>query len=145
MSDQLPTAGDNQWELQEPSPQHYGYAMKPKVRYFETADADLRNFSPEDPDNFWLPLQVIVGPDNDPRGEEIVQFIVCTPKALQATIAREGFLMGRSLVIVDSADMERIKQFITAEIEKIEAPSYAGVGVQLAWLGDYEFEDNPIR
>jgi hypothetical protein len=41
--------------------------------------------------------------------------------------------------------MGRIKQFITAEIEKIEAPSYAGVGVQLAWLGDYEFEDNPIR
>ncbi|SEP45379.1 Imm8 family immunity protein [Amycolatopsis saalfeldensis] len=118
--------------------------MKPKVRYFDAVDADLDDFSPEDPEDFWVPIQVIVGPADDAKAEELIQFTVCTPKALQAAVAREGFLMGRSLVIVDSADMVRIKEFITTEIEKIEAPTYAGVGVQLAWLGNFEFEDNAI-
>src|SRR4051794_17513916 len=111
--------------------------MRASVRHFISPDVDLDAFWPEDPDNFSFLLQALVGPA-DAEGEESLQFIVCTPQALEKRVALEGIVFGRSLVIVNSSDISRILSSIRASIERVEAPSWRALGGRLARLGVYE-------
>ncbi|EWM14106.1 Imm8 family immunity protein [Kutzneria sp. 744] len=114
--------------------------MKAQVRRFISPDVELDSYNPADPDNFSFLLQAIVGP-NDGPGEESVQFIVCTPEALKDKVAREGVVLGRPLVIVDSPQVSRILIAIKSAIERTEGSTWQEVGGRLSRLGRYEFED----
>lgn len=115
--------------------------MRVSVRYFISPDVDLEAFWPDNEDNFSFLLQALVGPAGG-EGEESVQFLVCTPQAIQEKVTQErGILFGRSLVIVSSPNISSILDAIRSRIESIEAASWKEVGVHLARLGIYEFED----
>lgn len=114
--------------------------MKALVRTFISPDIQLDSYHPEDPKNFSFLIQAIVGPSDGP-GEESVQFVVCTPEALKDRIAREGVILGRSLVIADSPHISQILATIKSAIERTQGANWKEVGGRLARLGIYEFED----
>jgi hypothetical protein len=113
------------------------------VRHFISPDVDLDAFWPEDAENFSFLLQALVGPA-DADGEESLQFLVCTPRALDERVTREGIVFGRSMVVVRSPDIPQILHAVRSRIERIEAPSWKEVGARLARLGLYEFEDSVV-
>lgn len=114
--------------------------MRASVRNFISADVDLDSFWPEDEGCFSFLLQALVGPEGA-EGEESLEFLVCTPDYLKEAVSREGVIFGRSLVIVEYPNMHRILEQVKSRVERIEAPSWKEVGVLLARIGKYEFED----
>jgi hypothetical protein len=112
--------------------------MRASVRRFLSPDVDLEDFRPEDPEKFMFLLQVLVGPV-DSIGEESLQFIVVSLGALRELVAADGAVLGRSLVVVDGARMDRILGFVRSAIERMEAPTWAELGRRLARLGVYEW------
>jgi len=113
--------------------------MKASVRHFISPDVDLEDFRPDDPENFSFLLQALVGPA-DSIGEESLQFLVTTPRALEETVQADGVIFGRSLVIVDGPNMPRLLDSVRRAIERLEAPSWELLAQQLTRLGIYEFE-----
>jgi hypothetical protein len=63
--------------------------MKAAVRHFIIPDIDLDDFRPQDPVDFSFLPKALVGP-SDSEGEESLQLIVCTPRALERRVASEG-------------------------------------------------------
>ncbi|GAA2041305.1 hypothetical protein GCM10009839_49640 [Catenulispora yoronensis] len=116
--------------------------MRPVVRYFMSPDVDLDDFQPEDPECFSFLLQVIVGP-RDSEGEESVMMTVCTPRGLEDRVRQSGgVLFGRSLLIVDTPDVQVIKKAVTRAIERIDCPTWREIAYRLSRLGIHEFEDH---
>src|SRR4051794_470996 len=113
--------------------------MRALVRHFISPDIDLDDFKPEDPADFSFLLQALVGPA-DSEGEESIQFLVCTARALARRVASEGLIFGRSLVIIDSPDIPRTLNAIRNAIERAEAPSWDALTRYLERLGIHEFE-----
>jgi Immunity protein 8 len=114
--------------------------MRALVRNFISPDIDLDDFKPDNPAEFSFLLQALVGPD-DSEGEESLQFLVCTPRALERRVASEGIVFGRPLVIVESPDISRILDAVRGAVERPEALSWDALCRRLERLGIYEFED----
>ena len=114
--------------------------MKATIRYFDSPDIDLKNFHPENPEEFSYLLQAFVGPE-DGEGEESVSFVVITPRKLAEEVHFERVVFGRPFVVVSSPDVPRVLAAVRAAIEKIEAESWDGIARRLERLGIYEFED----
>jgi hypothetical protein len=114
--------------------------MRAVVRHFISPDVDLDDFRPGDPVDFSFLLQVLVGP-SDSEGEESLELIVCTPRALERRVAAEGVVFGRPLVIVESPDISRVLKAVRGAVERAEAPSWEALARRLERLGIYEFED----
>jgi hypothetical protein len=114
--------------------------MKVSVRHFISPDVDLDDFRPNDPEDFSFLLQALVGPA-DSIGEESVQFLVTTVRALEKTVQTDRLVFGRSLVIVAGPDMPRILDAVRRAIETLEAPSWGLLAQRLTRLGVYEFEN----
>jgi hypothetical protein len=69
----------------------YGESVKGELRGLYSPDipeTDLESFRPEDGDNFALLVTAFVGPSDAP-GEEMFDFVVCTPRWLAEHPARE--------------------------------------------------------
>jgi immunity protein 8 of polymorphic toxin system len=79
--------------------------MRAVVRHFISPDIDLDDFHPEDPVDFSFLLQVLVGP-HDSEGEESLQLIVCTPRALERRVEAEGVVFGDCRVAGHLSDTE---------------------------------------
>jgi hypothetical protein len=114
--------------------------MRAAVRSFVSPDVDLGAFSPEDPDDFTVLIQAIVGPEGA-EGEESLEFIVTTPGALARKIEAEGPVFGRGFVVVRSTDMSSILNTIEKAIARVEGSDWSAVANRLIRLGFYEFED----
>lgn len=113
--------------------------MRALVRHFISPDINLDDFRPEDSADFSFLLQALVGPD-DSEGEESLQFLVCTPRALERRVASEKLIFGRSLVVVESPDIPQILNAVRGAVERAEAPSWSELARYLERLGVYEFE-----
>jgi hypothetical protein len=103
-------------------------------------DVAVENFSPDDPEDFSFLLWAIVG-RADSEGEELLQLVVCTPRALRKRLESEEVVFGRSLVIIDSPDMPRMLGVVRSEIERHEGETWREVVSGLTRLGFYEGED----
>ena len=114
--------------------------MKASVRHFISPDVDLQDFRPDDPQKFSVLVQALVGPA-DSDGEESVQFVVTTPRALEEKVQADGVVFGRALVVVNGPSMRQSLGSIERAIESLEAPSWNLLAQRLARLGIYEFEE----
>jgi hypothetical protein len=106
-----------------------------------------------DPDPAVLPVsavsfstlaRVTVGPA-DSEGEETVDVLVCTPEALAVRCTQQGIVSGEHLLVVDWERFDRrdVEAWLRRKIERIEADSWAAVGMALARVGQYEFDGYP--
>lgn len=101
---------------------------------------NLDSFAPEDPENFCVPVRVLVGPKGQP-GEESYDIQVCSPKWLDSVCKREFFVVGRHYLVVSEYDFLRIRSVITRLVERVAGDSWDEVAEKLARIGYWEFED----
>lgn len=98
---------------------------------------------PGDPAEFSLLARMIVGPPDTP-GEESFDITVCTPEWL-ATVCRRvgGIYNARHHLIVNFEDFDArlLRTWLAAEVQKVQADSWAEIGERLGRMGYWEFED----
>lgn len=114
--------------------------MKATVRHLHSPDADLETFSPEDPEDVGLLVQVIAGPADGP-GEESFDIVVCTPAWLDRQVRRSGPLLGRHHLVVARWDGDEVRRFVTRLVEAEHAADWPALAERLGRYGHWEFED----
>ncbi len=113
------------------------------LRYLLSADApdgDLRSYRPDDPEEFRLLVQALIGP-SDAAGEESFEFLVCTPAWLAQQASRDGFVWGRHYLVLPKYSYEAIESAIQKLVQRVEGPNWESVAETLARYGGWEFED----
>lgn len=115
--------------------------MKADLRRFHSPDAlDVRAFVPNNPKNFSLFIQAMVGPAGA-LGEESFDLIVCTPAWLLETVERSGPLIGRHHIIVARFDYDELEGLIRSFCDRCDGATWQEVAAKVARLGGWEFED----
>jgi hypothetical protein len=115
--------------------------MKAQLKRLHSPDVrDLRIFEPQNPTNFQVFVQAMVGPEGDDSYESF-DLIVCTPHWLAEKIAREGPVLGLHHIVVAGFDYAELLKFIQGFCSSCEGESWKDVAVKVALLGRWEFED----
>lgn len=97
---------------------------------------------PSDPAEFRTLAMILVGDGHDDAAEA-VYVEVCTPEALVRRCADEGIVSGHGLLIVDWSqfDERTVEKWLRRVVERVEAPTWAEVGLRLAAIGAWEFDE----
>ena len=114
--------------------------MRAVVRRIHSPDIDLVTGQVEDPEDFGILLQVMVGPVDGP-GEESFDVMVCTPAWLARRVREQGPVIGRHYLIVDAYDRDKIEGFLRRRIESLEAEDWGELARKIGRIGMWEFED----
>jgi hypothetical protein len=114
--------------------------MRGELKRLHSPDIyDLKNYRPEEPDNFGFLLQAMIGPANQ-EGEESFDMVVCTPEWLKRNHTAE-IVLGRHHLIVFEYDYEGLAGYIAAYAKKCTGESWQEIAQLLCRLGKWEFED----
>jgi hypothetical protein len=115
--------------------------MKAEVKRLHSPDAlDLRRYEPEQPDDFSILIQILVGPVGS-EGEESFDVEVVTPKRLATRASQKGPISGRHLLIVNTFDYDTIAKWIHRVVASCEGVTWTAVADRLGRIGRWEFED----
>ncbi len=114
--------------------------MRAIVRSIHSPDVDLSRDCVDDPTDFGFLLQLIVGPAGG-EGEESFDVMVCTPTWAGKIVKKQGPLIGRHYLFVERFDVERITDYLRAQVEGLEADTWQGLAEKIARIGKWEFED----
>ena len=101
---------------------------------------DLESSSPEDPEEFGILIQAMVGPVGA-EGEESFDFTVCAPKWLSKNINGSKHLFGRHYLIVNRYDYGVINDAISSLCRSVSGSSWQEVAQKLSQHGGWEFEN----
>jgi Immunity protein 8 len=101
-------------------------------------DISLDSYSPENPKNFSMWLELKIGQD-DSVGADDFRLFVCTPEWLKNN--SKAPLFGRHVLIVYKYDIDVIKYEIERCIESCIAPSWILTAQKLSRFFAWEFED----
>jgi hypothetical protein len=114
--------------------------MQAELKRLHSPDVqDLKNYHPEEPDNFGFLLQAMIGPAGG-EGEESFDMVVCTPEWINRNHAGE-IVLGRHHVIVFEYNYERLAGYIAAYAQECTGETWQEVAQLLGRLGKWEFED----
>lgn len=115
--------------------------MRAEIKALHSPDLDdLRTSQPDDPVNFGILVQAMIGPAGE-DGEESFDIMVCTPSWLTAKLAEQGPVWGRHHLFLPRYDYAAIKSAIQALCDAAEGESWDQVATYLARYGQWEFED----
>lgn len=115
--------------------------LKLEVRDLDSPDLlDLDIEKPQDLLRFCILVQASIGVQGE-RGEDLFNFLVCTPAWLVDGLKTEGKIWGRHHLFVPEYDYDQILQAINEICGKIEASDWETAAHQLAWYTHWEFED----
>lgn len=97
---------------------------------------------PADPAEFRTLAMILVGDGHHVAGEA-VYVEVCTPEALVRRCSDEGIVGGHGLLIVDWSrfDERTVEKWLRQAVERVEASTWAEVGLRLAAIGAWEFDE----
>jgi hypothetical protein len=102
---------------------------------------DLESYRPERPDEFGFLLEAMAGPDDDDRGEESFDIVVCTPKWLIARYGKKDIIVARHHIIVFEYNYVNLRGFIEQYCDACQGSTWGEVAEKLSRLGHWEFED----
>lgn len=97
----------------------------------------------DDAAEFSLLARMIVGPPDSP-GEESFDVTVCTPEWLARACTRVGGIYNARhhlIVNFEEFDQVRLRAWLSARVQEVEAEDWSEVGQRLGRLGYWEFED----
>jgi hypothetical protein len=115
--------------------------MKGKIKYLYSADADdLENYIPMEKDNFMLGIEMVVCPIDD-IGEEVFQFILCTPKYLSKQLEKEVVIFGRHYIIVREFNYTKLENKLNDFVNSIDEPNWDLLTEKINRIAQSEFED----
>ena len=126
--------------MAEQRPHRYR-SVVPELRRLHSPDLlDMQSASPENPEDFCLLVQAMIGPVDD-VGEESFDFMVCTPKWLAHSLMEKKFIFGRHYLLVARYDYGVILETIKSLCQSIDGSTWKEVGERLSRYGKWEFED----
>lgn len=115
--------------------------VKPELRRLHSPDLmDMQTSQPENPRNFCMLVQAMIGPRGEP-GEESFDILVCTPRWLEQSLANANVLFGLHYLFVDHYDYEWIRGAIARICNSLSGASWDDVASQLDKYGAWEFEN----
>jgi hypothetical protein len=116
-------------------------SVTPELRRLHSPDLlDLRGSKPDNPENFRILVQAMIGPRGSP-GEESFDFVVCTPKWLALFLSKDAAIFGRHYLFVDVYDYDVIWEKINQLCIDTAGSTWSEVGERLNRYGRWEFED----
>jgi Immunity protein 8 len=115
--------------------------MRPIVRRTSTIDAgDPAQYHPMDPSGFAIVFPPLVGPSPG-EGEESFDITVCTPSWLNVACERDGFVVERHHLIVQSYDFDFIRSTLVKLVEAYGGPTWRETAAKVSRIAYWEFED----
>src|SRR6266540_2414702 len=112
--------------------------MRAEVKYFDWPDLETGK-DPAARVQSTL-LVFAAGPLHEP-GEETFQLTVCTPEALAELVARDGIVIGRHFLFVETLDPQRVEDFVNDRLRRIDGDTWFDLASKIARIGLWEFED----
>jgi hypothetical protein len=115
--------------------------MRAELRYLHSPDVlDLENNKPEDPANFCILVQAMIGPRGS-IGEESFDFLVCTPRWLEDKVGKSSYVFGRHYLILGSYDYGVLRSAVEELCNRFVEPDWHSIAEKLGRYGKWEFED----
>jgi hypothetical protein len=114
--------------------------MRAILKEIGSPDCEFATFSPPDPSDFSVLLELVVGQE-DSVGGDIFQLMVCSPGWIQRQYRNEGMVWGRHMLIALEFDWQSIKALIEREIGECEGKDWSEVAMKLSRFAAWEFED----
>jgi len=117
--------------------------MKAELKYLHSPDVgnlSFESYSPENPDNFLLLVQAMIGPLGE-KGEESFDFLVCTPKWLSNELENIDFLFGKAYLFVREYNYKVIRKTIEDLCDRTYGDNWNVISQKLSRFGYWEFED----
>ena len=114
--------------------------MRAKIRYFDSPDVDLDEFSPVAGEPFLVLIEVLAGPAEG-TGEESFGVEVCNIEWLQQRLRDQPEVELTQTLLVARWDYEEISGYLKRRIEDIEGRDWEQLGLRIGKIGKWEFED----
>lgn len=100
---------------------------------------DGMTFIPEVPDNFYLFLELLIGP-RGVEGEELFYTNVCTPKWIQFSLQNSNVLLMNKTIIMNRYDYSAMYEFIKYRVSKVNGKDWNSIAKKInETIGDWEF------
>ncbi len=97
---------------------------------------------PEDPECFSLSVEALIGVRGvELSGEEIFNFLVCTPRWLATEVLNEGYVFGKDYLFLPRYDYALMRRAIEALCDRAEGPDWNTVAAYVAQYSLWEFEN----
>lgn len=110
-----------------------------KVKSIDLIDHDNWAYWPEDPLNFCVAVEAMIGPAEE-DGAEIFSFEVCTPMWFTENRLKSATFI-RHIVFVQEYDEDEIKHLIYRLVAETPGSSWTEIAVKLSRFMRWEFED----
>lgn len=116
--------------------------MKPTLRNINSPDIDnLDNITEINQGHpFCVPVEAFFGADGE-IGTDMFNFLFCNGDYLKQAAEESGFIVGRSMIVVDRLSREVIEKALISIAEQIEGTDWTDVATKLNRYGHWEFED----
>lgn len=115
--------------------------MRAKLLRLHSPDVSaLQEYVPDDPDEFGVLVQAMVGPV-DGEGEESFDFVVCTPRWFEAQPFEKGFAWPRHHLFVKRWDYATVERAISDVVGRAAGEDWSSVASKIGRYGGWEFED----
>ena len=115
--------------------------MKAVLRRIDSPDlSDMENEAPENPFDFQILVQAMIGPDSS-VGEEAFDIIVCTPSRIEEMIAQNGYMFPVHHLIVERYDYHLIRGAVEEICESAFGSDWKDIANKLSKFGAWEFAD----
>lgn len=101
---------------------------------------DLSTYTPQNPDNFCVWLNLAIGPE-EVEGSHLFQVGICTVSWLAHQLSIKGAYVLRHMILVESFDLELIKRNICEILKSAERPNWEESATILGRYFAWEFED----
>ena len=100
--------------------------MRIELRWLHSPDLpDLNQGQvPPDPESFRILVQAFVAEvgEGTPTLGESFDFLVCTPRWLEAEVAETGYVLGLFYIVIPRYDYRRLRRIIAALCDQAEGP-----------------------
>lgn len=113
-----------------------------KEMYSLEIETSLQDYIPTEKDNFEIVIRLMIGTKNEDTAESF-DITVCSAKRIMAI--NEFAIWGKSFLIVDSYDCDKITNVIKHRIESIVGKDWDDLAVKISRLADWEFEDYHVH